>query len=155
MHAVHDHEYDWCCFAFVQENEQCMWLIVFSWDHSDEALNREQLILSQLEHPNIVSFHHSGRTEDGTRYLVMEYIDEAHTITDYSQNHQLSTNAIMQLVYKLAKVFIYAHNNLIIHRDVKPTNILVDNQGTLKVIDFGIGQIISPQYLWVNKSRFL
>jgi len=115
---------------------------VFS-DKSVELFNREQLILSQLEHPNIVSFHHSGQTEDGTRYLVMEYIDEAQTITDYSQNHQLSTNAIIKLVYKLAKVFIYAHNNLIIHRDVKPTNILVDNQGTLKVIDFGIGQIIS------------
>lgn len=115
---------------------------VFS-DKSVELFNREQLILSQLEHPNIVSFHHSGQTEDGTRYLVMEYIDDAQNITDYSQNNKLTTKQIIQLTHKLTNVFVYAHNNLIIHRDIKPSNLLIDHQGTIKVIDFGIGQIVS------------
>ncbi|VAW44057.1 Serine/threonine protein kinase PrkC, regulator of stationary phase [hydrothermal vent metagenome] len=115
---------------------------VFS-DKSIELFNREQLILSQLEHPNIVSFHHSGQTEDGTHYLVMEYVDEAQTITDYCQGNKLTTKQIIQYLHKLTKVFVYAHNNLIIHRDIKPSNILIDNQGILKVIDFGIGQIVS------------
>ncbi|VAW44426.1 hypothetical protein MNBD_GAMMA03-890 [hydrothermal vent metagenome] len=113
---------------------------VFS-DKSVELFKREQLILSKLEHPNIVSFHHSGKTDDGTNYLVMEYIDAAMSITDYCKNNSFNTKQIVQLVLKAAKVFAYSHSNLIIHRDIKPSNLLIDKRGTLKVIDFGIGQL--------------
>jgi len=115
---------------------------VFS-DKSVELFNREQLILSQLKHPNIVSFHHSGKTTDGTKYLVMEYVDDAQTITSYCQAHNFTIKQIILIIQKLTKVFVYAHNNLIIHRDIKPSNILIDNQGTINVIDFGIAQMIT------------
>ncbi len=108
---------------------------------SVELFKREQLILSKLEHPNIVSFHHSGKTDDGTNYLVMEYIDSAQTIVDYSETNNLNTKQIVKLILKLARVFAYSHSNLVIHRDIKPSNLLVDKQDNIKVIDFGIGQL--------------
>ena len=113
---------------------------VFS-NKSVELFNREQLILSKLEHPNIISFHHSGKTNDGTNYLVMEYIDSAQEITHYAKSHNLSIKQILQIILNAANVLAYTHNNLIIHRDIKPSNLLIDKIGNLKVIDFGIGQI--------------
>ncbi len=110
---------------------------------SVELFNREQVILSKLEHPNIVSFHHSGKTEDNTRYLIIEYIEGAQSITDYCLNNSSSNKQIVNFIHTLTEVFAYAHSNSIIHRDIKPSNLLIDLHGHVKVIDFGIGQIIS------------
>lgn len=106
-----------------------------------ELFNREQLILSKLSHPSIVAFHHSGLTADGTHYLVMEYIDEAENIIDYALNNKLSNQAIINQIKDLCEVFAYAHENQVIHRDIKAANILVDAYGQTKVIDFGIGRL--------------
>jgi serine/threonine protein kinase len=106
-----------------------------------ELFSREQQILAKLSHPSIVSFHHSGLTEDGTHYLVMEYIDQARTIVDYCQAEDLNHREVVELVISLSDVFAYAHDNGVIHRDIKPGNILVNDQGFLKVIDFGIGRL--------------
>ncbi len=110
-------------------------------DKAIELFNREQLILSKLSHPSIVAFHHSGVTEDGTHYLVMEYIDQALNLVDYVTKKQLSKQAIIQLIKNLCDVFSYAHAKQIIHRDIKPANILVNHSGQVKVIDFGIGRL--------------
>lgn len=106
-----------------------------------ELFNREQLILSKLSHPFIVAFHQSGVTEDGTHYLIMEYINEAETLVDYAVKHKLSNIAIANQVKNLCDVFSYAHEKGVIHRDIKPANILVDVSGHIKVIDFGIGRL--------------
>ncbi len=105
-----------------------------------ELFNREQMILSQLSHPSIVSFHHSGVTQEGTHYLVMEYIDDAENIVEHCNNKDLSRQAIVTTIKELCEVFSYAHDKQIIHRDIKPNNILVDSAGYIKVIDFGIGR---------------
>jgi|GEM_PF-4181547 len=107
---------------------------------SVELFNREQHILSKLNHSNIVSFHHSGQTHDGTHYLVMEYITNASEITQYCQAQNLNHNAIVELIIKLAKIFSYTHKKQIIHRDIKPSNILINSIGEPIVIDFGIGR---------------
>lgn len=113
---------------------------VFS-DKTVELFKREQLILSQLQHPNIISFHHSGTTEDGTHYLIMEYVEGAKTIQDYCLEQKMTPKQIAEVVIKLARILAYAHRNLVIHRDIKPSNVLVDQHGNIKVIDFGIAQI--------------
>ena len=100
--------------------------------------NREQQALSKLNHPNIVSFLHGGQTTEGTYYLVMELIDEAVTLDAYVKEKQCSVKAIVQLVLQAAEAMAYAHNNLVIHRDLKATNLLVDQHGHIKIVDFGI-----------------
>jgi len=115
-------------------------------DKSLELFKREQLILSKLDHPCISSFHHSGQTEDGMQYLVMEYIDGARSIVDYGKDEKLSTKQIVALIKQISEVSLYAHNNLIIHRDIKSDNILIDKQGHVKIIDFGIGQFESDKH---------
>lgn len=109
-------------------------------EKSLELFKREQVILSKLKHPSIVSFHHSGIGPDGMQYLVMEFIEGARTIFQFCEDKKLSTKAIVKLTKELADVCTYAHNNLIIHRDIKADNVLVDSQGRVKLIDFGIGQ---------------
>ncbi len=110
-----------------------------------ELFNREQLILSQLSHPSIVSFHHSGVTDGGSHFLVMEYIKDAENIVEYCEKNDLSRSAVVEMVQQLCEVFSYAHAKQVIHRDIKPNNILVDSSGHIKVIDFGIGRFDQPK----------
>lgn len=97
--------------------------------------------LSYLHHPHIVDLHHGGVSDQGIPYFVMELVHEARPITDYTQDHDLSRQAVIDLFITLAKTLDYAHKNHIIHRDLKPNNILVDGFGHLKVVDFGIAAI--------------
>ncbi len=106
-----------------------------------ELFEREQYILSNLSHPAIVAFHHSGVTADGTHYMVMEYLDQAESITDYCAHNNFSKQQVVELLKGLCEVFQYAHDQQVIHRDIKPANILVTPQGQAKVIDFGIGRL--------------
>jgi len=106
-----------------------------------ELFNREQLILSKLSHPAIVAFHHSGVTDDGTHYLVMEYLEGATNVLAYCTEQHLDNRQIVELIISLCEVFSYAHDKQIIHRDIKPSNVMVDKQGQVKVIDFGIGRL--------------
>lgn len=103
----------------------------------------EQKILSELSHPNIVTMHHGGTTDEGISYIVMELIDQAAPIDEYVTERKLGEKAIVGLVEKAANAIAYAHANLIIHRDIKPSNLLVDKDGHLKVVDFGIAKLLS------------
>jgi len=100
--------------------------------------NREQEALSKLNHPNIVSFLHGGQTTEGTYYLVMELIEEAVTLDAYVTQNKCSVKSIVELIRQAAEAMAYAHNNLVIHRDLKATNLLIDQHGNIKVVDFGI-----------------
>jgi len=103
-----------------------------------ELFNREQQSLARLNHNNIVSLHHGGKTEDGTNYLVMDYIKEASDIIQYSKDKNLCLADKIELIRTVAHAISYAHNKSIIHRDLKSANILIDNNGEVKIVDFGI-----------------
>ncbi|VAW36891.1 hypothetical protein MNBD_GAMMA01-2150 [hydrothermal vent metagenome] len=111
-------------------------------DELDDVLKvlfiREQHILSKLHHPNIISLHHGGISDDGIPFLVMDYIDDAIVIDAYCEQQNLSTKKIVEIIRDLADVLNYAHNLLVVHKDIKPSNILVDLQGNLNIVDFGI-----------------
>ncbi|WP_395376990.1 protein kinase [Marinicella sp. W31] len=100
--------------------------------------NREQEALSKLNHPNIVSFLHGGQNTEGTYYLVMELIEDAVTLDQYVSQNQCSVKTIVKLIHQAAEAMAYAHNNLVIHRDLKATNLLIDQHGYVKIVDFGI-----------------
>ena len=99
---------------------------------------REQLTLSKLNHPNIISFHHGGISKNGIPFLVMDYIEDALPINQYVSNNNLTKKQVVQLVKNIADALNYAHQNLIIHKDIKPNNILIDQLGMPKIVDFGI-----------------
>ena len=103
-----------------------------------QLFKREQVTLSKLNHPNIISFHHGGISQNNIPFLVMDYIDGAKTINHYVSENQLSIRDIVILIKKVADAINHAHQNLIIHKDIKPNNVLIDQLGMPKVVDFGI-----------------
>src|SRR5262249_17941398 len=84
----------------------------------------ERQILASLDHPNIAKLLDGGTTEEGIPYLVMDYI-EGEPIDEYADHNKLSTTERLHLFRTVCSAVLYAHQNLIIHRDIKPGNILV------------------------------
>ena len=104
----------------------------------------ERQILAGLEHPNIARLLDGGATEDGRPYLVMEYV-KGKPITEYADERGLDIPERLQLFRTTCSAAHYAHQNLVVHRDLKPGNILVTADGTLKLLDFGIAKLLEPQ----------
>jgi non-specific serine/threonine protein kinase/serine/threonine-protein kinase len=106
----------------------------------------ERQILASLDHPNIAKILDGGTTADGLPYFVMEFIDGL-PITGYCDTQKLSVGARLNLFRTVCSAVHYAHQRLVIHRDIKPTNILVTAGGVPKLLDFGIAKIFDPDLL--------
>src|SRR5581483_748120 len=101
----------------------------------------ERQILASLEHPNIARLLDGGTTEDGVPYIAMELI-EGQPITEYCDRLKLSITERVRIFLQVCAAVQFAHQHLIIHRDIKPGNILVTTDGTPKLLDFGIAKIL-------------
>jgi RNA polymerase sigma factor (TIGR02999 family) len=99
----------------------------------------ERQILASLMHPYIAQLHDGGATDDGTPFLVMEYVD-GQPIDEYCNENRLSVRERLTLFGKVCAAVDFAHRNLIVHQDIKPSNILVTGDGTPKLLDFGIAK---------------
>ena len=104
----------------------------------------ERQILASLDHPNIARLFDGGTTADGLPYFVMEYI-EGLPIDEYCDRQQLATAARLALFRMVCSAVQYAHQNLVVHRDLKPGNILITADGTPKLLDFGIAKLLNPE----------
>ncbi len=103
---------------------------------------RERQILARLDHPNIAHLLDGGTTENGQAYYAMEFVD-GEPLDRYRQRHQLSVRDKLRLFLSICSAVGYAHNNLIIHGDLKPSNVLVTANGTPKLLDFGVARILA------------
>ncbi|HYY43245.1 MAG TPA: protein kinase, partial [Pyrinomonadaceae bacterium] len=101
----------------------------------------EEQILANLDHPHIARLFGGGTTEDGLPYFVMEYI-EGQQINKYCDAQQLTTGARLELFRAVCAAVTYAHQHLVVHRDIKPGNIIVTPVGTPKLLDFGIAKLL-------------
>ena len=101
----------------------------------------EMQILADLNHPNIARLFDGGQTADGVPYLVMEYV-EGSPINHYCNDRNLSTEQRLKLFCTVCDAVQYAHQHLVIHRDIKPGNILVTSEGLPKLVDFGIAKLL-------------
>ncbi|MEL6547519.1 MAG: serine/threonine-protein kinase, partial [Myxococcota bacterium] len=102
----------------------------------------EQQTLARLAHPNIAQLFDAGTTDDGVPYFVMEYV-EGQSIVEYAKAEKLSVDQRIQLFRQVGRALQYAHQKGVIHRDVKPSNILVQKQSDgprVKLIDFGVAK---------------
>ncbi|CAM2069760.1 Non-specific serine/threonine protein kinase [Sulfidibacter corallicola] len=102
---------------------------------------RERQISADLDHPNIARLFEGGTTPNGLPYFVMEYVVGV-PITRYCREQALGVKARLRLFRKVCLAVQEAHQNLIIHRDIKPGNILVKDDGEPKLLDFGIAKVL-------------
>lgn len=109
--------------------------------NSSQTLLNEAQALSNLNHPNIATILDVVKTDDGLAYIVMEYI-EGRTLKDYLEQNTLTVKDKLSLFGLIADAVQEAHSKLIIHADIKPSNILIAANGQPKLIDFGIMQFI-------------
>ncbi len=118
---------------------------------TEEALarfEREAQALARLRHPGIAQIYEAGTYDDGgvsLPYFALEYIPSARTIVEYAQSKKLDTHARLELFLQVCDAVHYGHQRGVIHRDLKPGNILVDPEGRVRIIDFGVARAIDAE----------
>ncbi|HEX7118334.1 MAG TPA: serine/threonine-protein kinase, partial [Longimicrobiales bacterium] len=101
----------------------------------------ERRILARLAHPGIARLLDGGVADDDTPYLVMEYV-RGDPIDAWCSARELSIDQRLDLFLRVCDAVDYAHRQLVVHRDLKPDNILVDASGSVKLLDFGIAKVL-------------
>ena len=113
----------------------------------DQALRRfrdEVRILASLEHPGIARFFDGGRAADGTWFLALEYV-EGEDLLGFVRRRELGLRERVELFVQVLDAVDFAHRRLVVHRDLKPGNVLVSAEGRAKLLDFGISKILDPE----------
>lgn len=111
------------------------------WPERLARFQQERQTLALLDHPNIARLVDGGTTADGVPYLVMNYV-EGRSIADYCDEKRLSTPLRLRLFLSVCEAVQYLHQHLVVHRDLKPGNILVTRDGVPKLLDFGIAKLL-------------
>jgi len=122
----------------------------FTEDHShdEESIRRafftEAHAAGMLSHPHIVSLYDAG-TEAGMNYLVMEFVDGDNLAPACTRNGaRLPVDQVVDIIFKCAKALDYSHSKGVLHRDIKPTNIMLTRDGVPKVMDFSVAEVNDP-----------
>ena len=114
--------------------------------YSEAVLKRfiqERQILSNLNHEHIARLYDGGTTSEGIPYLIMEHVD-GQPIDQYCRIRNLGLNARLTLFIQVCHAVNFAHKQLIVHRDIKPGNVMVDSGGRPRLLDFGIAKLLDP-----------
>jgi eukaryotic-like serine/threonine-protein kinase len=113
-----------------------------SWsDALAQRFMRERDILASLEHPNIARLYEAGADEYGRPFLAMQYV-EGQPIDQYCREKNLTIRECLTLILQVARAVAHAHARLVVHRDLKPGNILVSADGAVHLLDFGVAKLL-------------
>jgi eukaryotic-like serine/threonine-protein kinase len=110
-----------------------------------ERFKREARSVAQLQHPNIVTVIDRGE-EDGSQYIVFEFIDGENLKELVVRKGRLEVREALEIAHEIALALAFAHENGLIHRDVKPQNVLLNGDGRAKVTDFGIARSLDVEH---------
>lgn len=123
-----------------------------------QRFEREGELLARLSHPNIARLLDAGTSDRGARYLVLEYVDGV-ALGEYCAGQRLGIEATITLFCQAVDAVAYSHAQLILHRDIKPGNMLVTADGQLKLLDFGLGKLLhedeEPLVVAADMTRML
>lgn len=108
----------------------------------EDRFRQERQILASLNHPNIAKLLDGGISDLGEPYFVMEFV-EGKPILEFADDHRLSIKARLSLFLKVCSAVSFAHRELVIHRDIKPLNLLVTRDGEPMLLDFGLAKILN------------
>lgn len=111
-----------------------------------QRFKAEAYSVAKLSHPNIVNVYDSGE-ENGIFYIVMEYVDGSTLKDVIDESAPLGSVTVLSIASQISAALMHAHKNHIIHRDIKPQNVLVARDGTVKITDFGIAKGVSDDTL--------
>lgn len=106
-----------------------------------ERFKNEARAMARLNHPGIVAVHDTGEAADGTRYIVMEYVEGTDVSRMVARQSRLPAEHALAITAHVCDALQYAHERGIIHRDIKPANIMLGYDGVVKVADFGLAKI--------------
>jgi eukaryotic-like serine/threonine-protein kinase len=112
--------------------------------HAIRRFIEERQILASMEHPDIARLLDGGVTDEGLPYFVMEYV-QGTPIDCYCDGRRLDVQDRLRLFCRICDAVQYAHRNLVVHCDIKPSNILVTDDGDVKLLDFGIARLLRPE----------
>jgi serine/threonine protein kinase len=131
-----------------------------------KRFQREARAMARLDHDNIIRVFDVAEDTDGSQYIVMEFFDGSDLKRMLLEKGKLSTGEVLSMGIQIGEALSYAHSQGIVHRDVKPGNIMVDKRGRIKIADFGIaaasdemsvtvtGQIIgTPEYMSPEQAK--
>jgi len=104
---------------------------------------RERAVLASLDHPSIARLLDAGESDTGESYFVMEFVDGL-PLDEWCDTRRLTVAQRIALFRTVCEAVHHAHRNLVVHRDLKPRNILVTNEGVPKLLDFGIAKLLNP-----------
>jgi serine/threonine protein kinase len=107
----------------------------------EQRFRVEGNLLGQLNHPNIARLLDAGVMDGSQPYLVLEYV-KGEPIDTYCRRHELNVEVRVRLFLDVLAAVAHAHSHLIVHRDIKPTNVFVTEDGTVKLLDFGIAKLL-------------
>lgn len=119
---------------------------------SSNRIRQEKEILARLRHPNVATLIDGGVEPDGTSWLAMELVD-GEPIDAYSRRAGLDARGVVALFLDVCDAVSYAHRNLVVHRDLKPGNILVDVDGNVRLLDFGIAKLLDETDSGASHTR--
>jgi serine/threonine protein kinase len=108
-----------------------------------DRFKREARALALLNHPHIVSVYDFGEAPGGCLYYVMEYV-KGTNLRNLMRGGQTTSRALLSIAMQVCEALQFAHSNGVVHRDVKPANVLIDERGHVKVADFGLAKVIGP-----------
>ncbi len=137
----------------ILEREVAVKLLSLDFQEDKDSLRRfqrEALSTTELTHPNIVNIYDVGEGDEP--YIVMEYVDGMDLKQYIRQNHPIPYQKAIDIMDQILSGIAYAHENDVIHRDIKPHNILIDKEGKVKITDFGIAVALSQNSITQTNS---
>lgn len=118
-----------------------------------ERFHQEARLLARLQHPHIVAIHDFGRNASGHLFIVMEYV-EGTSLLEVMKRERLTLAKVIEVITQICEALQFAHDHGVIHRDIKPTNILIDVWGRARVADFGLAKLAesSPKTTYTTRT---
>lgn len=115
-----------------------------------ERFHQEARLLARMQHPHIVTIYDFGTTAADHLFIVMEYVPGT-TVAELMKKERLSALQVVEIATQVCEALEFAHDHGVIHRDIKPTNILLDDRGRARVADFGLAKL-TPNHAIAKKT---